>query len=167
MACILLTDMDRPVQAHLRGSPPDQEPAQAKGEEQAACLVVHLYNRVKDGGGGGGGDGGDGGGCGAKGSEGTLAFPPGEFAAEELCISAARACGELQGNFSCGFTLSHTHTNKEVTTHLAEMLDAATSPRGSPNDSDSRVFHRLPKVQRSAETPDKTCLTVSQNFFLL
>ncbi|XP_075901103.1 tyrosine-protein kinase JAK2a isoform X2 [Nelusetta ayraudi] len=89
MACILLTDMDRPGSAHLCGPPPtDQDPAPAKRDEDgtgaaaaATCLVVHLYNRVK------------GGGCGAKGSEGTLAFPPGEFAAEELCISAARACG--------------------------------------------------------------------------
>lgn len=81
MACILLTDMARP------GSPPQayQEPAAAKQEEDAACLVVHLYNRAK------------GSGCSAKGSEDALSFPPGVFAAEELCISAARACGESRG----------------------------------------------------------------------
>uniref|UniRef100_A0A8D0AQ50 Tyrosine-protein kinase n=1 Tax=Sander lucioperca TaxID=283035 RepID=A0A8D0AQ50_SANLU len=36
----------------------------------------------------------DGGGAGSEnGSESTLTFPPGEYVAEELCISAAKACG--------------------------------------------------------------------------
>lgn len=105
MACILLTNMDRPGSAHLGGPPPtDQEPTPAKREEDAACLVVHLYNRAK------------GSGCGAKGSEDTLAFPPGEFAAEELCISAARACGESRGGFTCDF--SNTNTHSDLMTHL-------------------------------------------------
>nr|XP_046231734.1 tyrosine-protein kinase JAK2a isoform X2 [Scatophagus argus] len=55
------------------------DPKQAMG---ATCLTIHLYYVGKDGEGGG-----------ANGSESTLTFPAGEYVAEELCISAAKACG--------------------------------------------------------------------------
>lgn len=95
MACILLSDMDRPAltpttQHNGLLPDPDPEPAPAKQDEGATCLTVHLYNRVKAGGG-----------CGAKGSESTLTFPAGEYVAEDLCISAAKACGESWDHFSC------------------------------------------------------------------
>ncbi|CAF93162.1 unnamed protein product, partial [Tetraodon nigroviridis] len=48
-------------------------------------LRVHLYHQVKDG-----AD------RGSKGSEGALSFPAGQYVAEELCVSAAKACGEFQ-----------------------------------------------------------------------
>lgn len=81
MACILLTDMDQPT-----SSPKGREPApelDSKPDVDAACLTVYLYYQVKDGEG-----------CGAKGSESVLTFPSGDYVAEELCISAAKACGE-------------------------------------------------------------------------
>lgn len=91
MACIVLTDMDPPISgptAHLDGLLPDLDPAAGldpKQETDATCLTVHLYNLGKDGGG-------------ENGSE--LQFPPGEYVAEELCINAAKACGESQEDFS-------------------------------------------------------------------
>uniref|UniRef100_A0A3Q3XGW4 Tyrosine-protein kinase n=1 Tax=Mola mola TaxID=94237 RepID=A0A3Q3XGW4_MOLML len=53
-----------------------------KQDMDAACLTVDLYYCVNGRGG-----------CGAKGSESVLTFPSGEYVAEELCISAAKACG--------------------------------------------------------------------------
>lgn len=91
MACILLTDMDPPTSsptAHHNGLLPDPDPATGPDPKQdmdATCLTVHLYYLGKDGGGGG-----------ASGSESVLNFPHGEYVAEELCVSAAKACGESQ-----------------------------------------------------------------------
>lgn len=91
MACILLTDMEPPVSSppappnHLL---PAQDPActpQPKEELSAACLSVHLYHQGKDGPS-----------CGSKGPESALWFPAGQYVAEELCISAAKACGEFR-----------------------------------------------------------------------
>lgn len=86
--------MDQPTltpATHHNGLLPDPEPTPAaKRDEDATCLTVHLYNRVKAGGG-----------CSAEGSESTLTFPAGEYVAEELCISAAKACGRSQDHFGC------------------------------------------------------------------
>lgn len=88
--------MDPPTSspvAHHNGLPPDHDDApelDSKQDMDATCLTVYLYYKVKDGGG-----------CSAKGSESVLTFPPGEYVAEELCISAARACGESQEDFIC------------------------------------------------------------------
>lgn len=105
MACILLTDMDPPTSGptpHQNGLCPHLDPAAGTDPKQeatdATCLTVHLYNLGKDGGGGG-----------AKGSESVLTFPPGEYVAEELCICAAKACGESQEDFSSD-VCPHTHT---------------------------------------------------------
>lgn len=101
MACILLTDMD-PIAgpaAHLNGVPPDLDAASGldpKQDTDATCLTVHLYYLGKDGGEG-------------NGSESVLTFPPGEYVAEELCISAAKACGESQEDSSSD-VFPHTHT---------------------------------------------------------
>lgn len=111
MACILLSDMDRPAltpTTHQNGLLPNPDPAPAKQDEGATCLTVHLYNRVKAGGG-----------CGAKGSESMLTFPAGEYVAEELCISAAKACGKSQDHFSCAIC-PHTLFN-------TALVDAATA----------------------------------------
>ncbi|XP_022617823.1 tyrosine-protein kinase JAK2 isoform X1 [Seriola dumerili] len=88
MACILLTDMDPPTSgptAHHNGLCPDLDTATGcdpKQDIDATCLTVHIYYLGKDG----GRDR-------AKGSESVLTFPPGEYVAEELCITAAKACG--------------------------------------------------------------------------
>ncbi|XP_023257271.1 tyrosine-protein kinase JAK2-like [Seriola lalandi dorsalis] len=88
MACILLTDMDPPTSgptAHHNGLCPDLDTAAGcdpKQDIDATCLTVHIYYLGKDGGRGR-----------AKGSESVLTFPPGEYVAEELCITAAKACG--------------------------------------------------------------------------
>uniref|UniRef100_A0A671XSJ1 Tyrosine-protein kinase n=1 Tax=Sparus aurata TaxID=8175 RepID=A0A671XSJ1_SPAAU len=68
----LLPDLDQPTELEL----------DPKQDVKATCLTVHLYYRGKNG----GGDG-------PNGPESTLTFPPGEYIAEELCISAAKACG--------------------------------------------------------------------------
>lgn len=103
--------MDQPAltpTAHHNGLLPDPELAPAKQDGDATCLTIHLYNRVKAGGG-----------CGAKGSESTLTFPAGEYIAEELCISAAKACGKSQDHFSCAIC-PHTLFN-------TAQVDAATA----------------------------------------
>lgn len=107
MACIMLTDMEPPTSsptAHHNGLLPDlDQPTELeldpKQDVKATCLTVHLYYRGKNG----GGDG-------PNGPESTLTFPPGEYIAEELCISAAKACGESQDDFSsivCPHTFHH------------------------------------------------------------
>uniref|UniRef100_A0A7N8YH23 Tyrosine-protein kinase n=1 Tax=Mastacembelus armatus TaxID=205130 RepID=A0A7N8YH23_9TELE len=70
--------------AHHNGLLPDLDPATQPDTKDvdATCLTVHLYYQGKDGQG-----------VGANGSEGALTFPPGEYVAEELCISAAKSCG--------------------------------------------------------------------------
>lgn len=52
------------------------EPCDGRAEKQAcgAALQVHLY-------------------C-CRDEASTLTYPPGEYVAEELCISAAKECGE-------------------------------------------------------------------------
>ncbi|XP_062290858.1 tyrosine-protein kinase JAK2a isoform X2 [Scomber scombrus] len=88
MACILLSDMDLPTtctSTHPSGLLPDLNPAaelDPKLDMDTTCLSVHIYYLGKDEGGGG-----------ANGSESVLTFPSGEYVAEELCISAAKACG--------------------------------------------------------------------------
>uniref|UniRef100_UPI0037E7AD42 tyrosine-protein kinase JAK2a isoform X2 n=1 Tax=Semicossyphus pulcher TaxID=241346 RepID=UPI0037E7AD42 len=88
MVCIMLTDMDPSASsptANHNGLHSDLDPAAGldqKQENVATCLTVHLYYPGKGGGGGG-----------ANSSESVLTFPPGEYIAEELCISAAKACG--------------------------------------------------------------------------
>uniref|UniRef100_A0AAX7TAP2 Tyrosine-protein kinase n=1 Tax=Astatotilapia calliptera TaxID=8154 RepID=A0AAX7TAP2_ASTCA len=52
-----------------------------KQDSKATCLSVYQYCEKE------GGEGG------ASYSESVLTFPPGEYVAEELCISAAKACG--------------------------------------------------------------------------
>uniref|UniRef100_A0A672ZGE6 Tyrosine-protein kinase n=1 Tax=Sphaeramia orbicularis TaxID=375764 RepID=A0A672ZGE6_9TELE len=78
MACILLTDMDFSAScpsANQNGLPPNPDPATGLDTKDTAapCLTVHLYYN--------------------GGSQSALTFPPGEYVAEELCISAAKACG--------------------------------------------------------------------------
>lgn len=87
MALILLTDMD-PLSSSpttLDGGPlsePDLPTEHdPKQETKAVTLTVHLYHLGKIQGGHS---------C----SEDTLTFPPGDYVAEELCIAAAKACGE-------------------------------------------------------------------------
>lgn len=96
--------MDPPTSgptANHNGLLPDLDPAAGldpKQDVDATCLTIQLYYLGKDG----GGDG-------ANGSESVLTFPPGEYVAEELCISAAKACGESQEDFSsdvCPHTLN-------------------------------------------------------------
>ncbi|KAM8743660.1 tyrosine-protein kinase JAK2a isoform 1-T1 [Acanthopagrus schlegelii] len=90
MACIMLTDMEPPTSSptvHHNGllpplDPPTELEPDPKQDVKATCLTVHLYYRGKDG----RGDV-------PSGPESTLTFPPGEYVAEELCISAAKACG--------------------------------------------------------------------------
>ncbi|XP_054467869.1 tyrosine-protein kinase JAK2a [Anoplopoma fimbria] len=86
MACILLTDMDPPISgptANPNGLLPDLNPAaepDSKQDTDSTCLTVHLYYLGK----GGGED---------NSSESALTFPAGDYVVEELCISAAKACG--------------------------------------------------------------------------
>ena len=90
MACILLTDMDPPSPnpaTHLSGLLSVDPNSDPKQETEATCLTVHLYNPGKVRGG-------------ANCSENMLTFPPGEYVAEELCITAAKACGESLEDFS-------------------------------------------------------------------
>lgn len=81
MACILLTDMEPPTTTSPAAPHDDLHPLHPKEEKSAACLTVHLYHQVKDG---------------SKGSEGALSFPAGQYVAEDLCVHAAKACGESQ-----------------------------------------------------------------------
>ncbi|XP_028272989.1 tyrosine-protein kinase JAK2a [Parambassis ranga] len=89
MACILLTDMDLPTSSHVthgNGDLANLDSATGLNPKQdmdTTCLSVHLYYLGKDDGGEGAAD------C----SEKVLTFPPGEYIAEELCITAAKACG--------------------------------------------------------------------------
>lgn len=92
MACILLPDMDSATITPTAPPYDDvlfaQELAstlEPKQDPSAPCLTVHLYHQVKDSVGGG-----------AKDSESTLTFAAGQYVAEELCINAAKACGEFQ-----------------------------------------------------------------------
>lgn len=91
MACIVLADMNPPTtnpvtsQNDLTTDAYQATGDDTKQEMEATCLSLHIYyqgntQRRAD--------------C----SEKTLKFPPGEYVAEELCITAAKACGE-----------SHTH----------------------------------------------------------
>lgn len=90
MGCILLTDMEPPTTSSPTAANdllPAHQPAcdlRPKEEPGATCLSVHLYRQVKDGAG-----------CGSQ--ESVLTFPAGQYVAEELCVSAAKACGEFQG----------------------------------------------------------------------
>uniref|UniRef100_A0A672ZIB2 Tyrosine-protein kinase n=1 Tax=Sphaeramia orbicularis TaxID=375764 RepID=A0A672ZIB2_9TELE len=61
--------------ANQNGLPPNPDPATGLDTKDTAapCLTVHLYYN--------------------GGSQSALTFPPGEYVAEELCISAAKACG--------------------------------------------------------------------------
>lgn len=89
MACILLTNMDPPTTENQNGLPPNLDLATGpKQDSKATCLSVYQYCEKE------GGEGG------ASYSESVLTFPPGEYVAEELCISAAKACGESQLCFS-------------------------------------------------------------------
>lgn len=110
MACILLTDMEPPnaqPPALQNGAPSDPDPTPApdsKPEEEAICLSVQLYYVGKVG-------------SGTKRSEDVLTFPAGEYVAEDLCIAAAKACGESHDSFSFRFyqilNITNTHfTNK-------------------------------------------------------
>ncbi|KAM3599821.1 uncharacterized protein V6R79_012070 [Siganus canaliculatus] len=79
------TATSSPTSSHHNDLLPNLDPASGVSPKQdvdATCLTVHLYYQGKDGGRGG-----------VSGSENTLTFPPGEYVAEELCISAAKACG--------------------------------------------------------------------------
>lgn len=109
MACILLTDMDPPTSsptAHYNGLPSDLDPVtrpDPKQDMEATCLTVRLYYLGKDGGGGG-----------PNCSESVLTFPPGEYIAEDLCISAAKACGKSQEDYS-----AHVYT---LTQNIAQFI---------------------------------------------
>ena len=76
MACISAMDMPSPVRlpVHLNGTAhlDSQEPT-----ETAVALRLHLYHS---------------GPLGER--DGPLTFPPGHYLAEELCIQAAKTCGE-------------------------------------------------------------------------
>lgn len=91
MACFTQMDMDLPtacLSAQHNGLHPDCDTAiglDSKQEMAATCLTVHLYHP--------GNDGVDGG---VNISESELTYPPGDYVAEELCIDAAKACGEFQ-----------------------------------------------------------------------
>lgn len=95
MACILLTDMETPTSSppappnHLLSAHDPACTPHPKEEPSAACLSIHLHHQVKDEPGGG-----------SKGAEDALSFPAGQYVAEELCISAAKACGEFQEELS-------------------------------------------------------------------
>ncbi|KAM6975274.1 LOW QUALITY PROTEIN: tyrosine-protein kinase JAK2a [Tautogolabrus adspersus] len=85
MACIMLTDMDPPTSsptAHHNGHLDPLAGLEPKQDKDTICLTLHLYYQGK----GGEGDG-------VSSSERALTFPAGEYVAEELCISAAKACG--------------------------------------------------------------------------
>lgn len=113
MACILLTDMDPPTSSppgQPNGLPPDLYPPtrlDPKQDMNVTCLTVHLYNLGKDGGEGE-----------ASGSERVLTFPPGEYIAEELCISAAKTCGESQEDFNYNVC---PHTPKNIVSFQVEV----------------------------------------------
>lgn len=102
MACILLPDMDSatisPTTPHndVLPAPELASTLEPKQDPSTTCLTVHLYHQVKDSVGGG-----------DKGSESTLTFPAGQYVAEELCINAAKACGEFQGLHFFFFFLFH------------------------------------------------------------
>ncbi|CAJ1070903.1 tyrosine-protein kinase JAK2-like [Xyrichtys novacula] len=84
MACIVLTNMDQPTSSPTATHNGHLDPAatlQPKQEKDVICLTVHLYCQGSEGRGG------------ASDSESALTFPAGEYIAEELCISAAKACG--------------------------------------------------------------------------
>lgn len=103
-ACILLTDMDPPTASPttLNTLLPDHDTAirlDHKQDPNATCLTVHLYHQAKDGRE-----------CRPKGADSMLTFPAGEYVVEELCISAAKACGELHEDFCrdiCPQTFRH------------------------------------------------------------
>ncbi|XP_074546358.1 tyrosine-protein kinase JAK2-like [Halichoeres trimaculatus] len=85
MACIMLTNMDPSTSsptANQTGHLSLADAPQPKQEKDVVCLTIYLYSEGK----GGGESGTD-----ASGS--VLTFPAGEYVAEELCISAAKACG--------------------------------------------------------------------------
>lgn len=91
MACILRTDMDPATASATTLNTLLPAPGlDHKQDPNATCLTVHLYHQAKDGGE-----------CRAKGADSVLTFPAGEYVAEELCISAAKACGELHEDFCC------------------------------------------------------------------
>lgn len=96
MACFLLTDMDSPTTGPAAPNS-DLLPAheltstlEPKQDPSDTCLTVHLYHQAKDGPAGSG--------CRSEDLESTLTFPAGQYVAEELCVSAAKACGEFQTN---------------------------------------------------------------------
>lgn len=94
MACFLLTDMDSPTTgpAAPNSDLPTHEltsTLEPKQDPSVTCLTVHLYHQAKNG---------DGGGCRSEDLESKLTFPAGQYVAEELCVSAAKACGEFQTN---------------------------------------------------------------------
>lgn len=83
MACVLLTDMNL-----SSSSPPAPSTSQVPEQDvKPTFLTVHLHQpgKVQQGG---------------SFSQNILIFPSGDYVAEELCINAAKACGELHGNFT-------------------------------------------------------------------
>lgn len=95
---------------HHNGLCPDLDAVSGcdpKQDVDITCLTVHLYYLGKDGGEGR-----------LKGSENALTFPPGEYVVEELCITAAKACGESQEDFSSDVS---PHTKNTVVSLLSNI----------------------------------------------
>ncbi|XP_033503192.1 tyrosine-protein kinase JAK2a [Epinephelus lanceolatus] len=157
MACILLTDMDPPISsptAHLNGLLPDHNPATGldpKQDVDATCLIVHLFYLGKDGGEGGS----------ENGSESVLTFPPGEYVAEELCISAAKACGIAPVYCSLFGLMRESDRIWLPPNHIFKVLQSATESLhfriryyfpGWYNSGNSLYAHRY-GVSKGTESP--------------
>lgn len=91
MACILLTNMAVPASCpsaqHNSLSLPEVDPATGLATKldtvSTTCLTVHFYHPGNNG-------------SEDSSSQSKLTFPAGEYVAEELCLSAAKACGKFQ-----------------------------------------------------------------------
>ncbi|XP_076614474.1 tyrosine-protein kinase JAK2-like isoform X2 [Chaetodon auriga] len=168
MACILMTDMDPPASsptADHNGLLPNLNPAAGadpKQDTDATCLTVHLYYRGKDEGGGG-----------ANGSASALTFPSGEYVAEELCISAAKACGIAPVYCSLFGLMRESDRMWFAPNHIFKLHQPATESLqfriryyfpGWQNSSSSLYAHRY-GMSKGMESPVMDDCVMSYQFF--
>uniref|UniRef100_A0A3Q3K8Q4 Tyrosine-protein kinase n=1 Tax=Monopterus albus TaxID=43700 RepID=A0A3Q3K8Q4_MONAL len=169
MACILLTGMDPPSScptAHHNGLLTDLDsagqPDPPKQHVDATCLTVRLYYLGKDGGG-----------SGPNGSENVLTFPPGEYVAEELCISAAKACGIAPVYYSLFGLMRDSDRIWVPPNHIFKLQEAATEKLhfriryyfpGWYNNSSSIHAHRY-SVSKETESPVMDDCVMAYQFF--